>query len=632
MPERRLAIATLALAVGVAVGASSLVASVPARAAAPSTSWIRVNQVGYVASAPKRAFLLSTEPCAGTPFDLDDGGSAVTGGTAGADRGPWNAAYPHVCAIDFDGFATPGTYTLAAAGAVSPPFAIDTAANLYAPLLDDALVFYRAQRDGADVDPSVLARKPAHLHDRHASVYRIPRYKGETLQGDLARVGGPVDVAGGWFDAGDFIKFTGTTSFTVAVMLSAVRDHPSLFEDGGGPAFRAEARHGLAWLMKMWNDRRRVLYYQVGIGSGNAQVLADHDLWRLPQKDDAMTQHARRYLAHRPVFRSAPPGAKVPPSLAGRLAAVFGLCAQVWAGTPLAARCLRSGQHVFDLAKTSRVGTQVTASPVDYYREDEWRDDLEFGAVELYLGLSGPSAPPPASPHASPRYYLRQAARWADAYIHGPGDGADTFNLYDTSGLAHAELIGAMGATPGLAVSKGDLLRDLRTQLEPRRTRSASDPFNFGAYRWDAVPHTFGLVSEALAYDAATGTQRYANLARHQLDWALGANAWGSSFVVGAGTTFPHCMQHVVANLVGSTDGTPPLLLGATVDGPNGYVPGTGFFDNAVPCPAGGADPFRPFNIDGWRYVDRVSSWSTVEPTLDYTALSFLAFTRMAAS
>jgi hypothetical protein len=61
-------------------------------------------------------------------------------------------------------------------------------------------------------------------------------------------------------------------------------------------------------------------------------------------------------------------------------------------------------------------------------------------------------------------------------------------------------------------------------------------------------------------------------------------------------------------------------------------VPGTSFFDNAVPCPSGGANPFKPFNLDGWRYVDRVSSWSTVEPSLDYTALSFLAFTQMAAS
>ena len=31
----------------------------------------------------------------------------------------------------------------------------------------------------------------------------------------------------------------------------------------------------------------------------------------------------------------------------------------------------------------------------------------------------------------------------------------------------------------------------------------------------------------------------------------LGANAWGTSLIVGDGTTFPHCLHHQVANLVG---------------------------------------------------------------------------------
>ena len=110
----------------------------------------------------------------------------------------------------------------------------------------------------------------------------------------------------------------------------------------------------------------------------------------------------------------------------------------------------------------------------------------------------------------------------------------------------------------------------------------------------------------------------------------MGANAWGTSFVVGAGSTFPFCMQHQIANLRGSTDGSAPLLAGATVDGPSDYIPGAGFFDDAVACPPGGANPFAPFDLDGWRYIDRVQSWSTVEPSLDYTAMSFYAFVMLA--
>ena len=55
----------------------------------------------------------------------------------------------------------------------------------------------------------------------------------------------------------------------------------------------------------------------------------------------------------------------------------------------------------------------------------------------------------------------------------------------------------------------------------------------------------------------------------------LGTNAWGSSFIVGDGSTFPNCIQHQVANLAGALDGTSggtPVLWGAASEGPGGYA------------------------------------------------------------
>jgi endoglucanase len=602
--------------------------------AAPGTL-VRVNQVGYVSgSGSKVVFVLSSAPCAGLAFTVEDTShTVVDSGTVGADRGGWNSTFHHVCGVDLgSGVTGAGTYTVHVGSVISPSFQVAPAQTLYGGLIANALQYYVANRDGADVDGSVLERKPSHLNDRHAPVYRIPTYAGERLV-SMKKVGGTHDVSGGWFDAGDYVKFVGTTSFTVATMLTAIRDHPTLFT-GGGPAFKAEAKRGIAWLLKTWDDHRRVLYYQVGIGSGNATIQADHDVWRLPQKDDHYTGHARRFLAHRPALRVGPPGAKLPPSLAGRLAGVFGLCAQLWDGTPLATKCLRSGEHVFALAKTKHVGVQVLASPVSYYRESRWHDDLELGSAELFWALHDASSVPSSLPHTAPRYYLKASAKWARAYIDAKHNGEDTFNLYDSVGLAHPDLYRAIGAGggAGLPVSQGAILADLRAQLDPHAADAAADPFGFGASLWDPVPHAFGLVSEGLRYDQLSGTSRYAAMARAQVDWALGANAWGSSFVVGAGTTFPFCMQHEVANLVGSTDGSNPLLLGATVDGPSDYVPGPGFFGNATPCPPGGGDVFKSFDKASWRYVDRVSSWATVEPTLDYTALSFYAFVMLSGA
>jgi endoglucanase len=63
----------------------------------------------------------------------------------------------------------------------------------------------------------------------------------------------------------------------------------------------------------------------------------------------------------------------------------------------------------------------------------------------------------------------------------------------------------------------------------------------------------------------------YRAFAQQQMDFALGANGWGSSFVVGAGSTFPHCMQSEIANLAGSLTGTGDIQAGATVNGPSSY-------------------------------------------------------------
>ncbi len=45
-----------------------------------------------------------------------------------------------------------------------------------------------------------------------------------------------------------------------------------------------------------------------------------------------------------------------------------------------------------------------------------------------------------------------------------------------------------------------------------------------------------------------------------------------------------------------------------------------------VTCPPNGVDVFAPFNASKTVYKDFVQSFSTVEPAIDLTASSFLAF------
>jgi endoglucanase len=618
------------------------------RQAAPE-AYVRVNQVGYLTQEPKQALLMASGPEDGAVFSVIEQatGQRVYSAPVGPSQGGWNSLFSATYRLDFTLLRNPGVYLIEVSGPISarsPVFRVDHGSHLYAPLLSNALFFYQAQHDGANVNPAVMDRRPSHLKDRQAFVYATPIYQDDVLQGGLQRVAGPVDASGGWFDAGDYIKLVETASYTDVMMLLAVRQYPALLSgDMTRADFNAEGRYGLDWLQKMWDASSATLYYQVGIGDGNGDtILGDHDFWRLPQADDRLNAKpgdANYYVEYRPVFRAGPPGTSLSPNLAGRLAAALALCYQLYyrSDPPYASRCLSSAEMIFDLAKTEHVGQLLTAAPYDYYPEVEWRDDMELGATELYFATALGVLPPDLK-HRDPLYYLRAAASWAQAYISGPNDGADSLNLYDVSGLAHYELYRALtqaGKPAGLAVTGEALLADLKRQLDAGIRRASHDPFGLGVEYGavDATPHALGYALEAAFYDELTADGTYRTFAQQELNWVLGENAWGSSFIVGAGSLFPHCMQHQVANLAGSLDGTPPIVLGATVDGPSASAnfQGLGTLPGMRPCPPAGGDPFRQFSGKGVRYVDNVVAWPSVEPADDYAALTVLLFARLAS-
>ena len=626
------------LAIGIAFATIVLGLTVPS-SAAPVSAFVRVNQVGYPTASAKRAYLMSSVAETNATFTVTNGVAGVeSSGPIGPLLGSWSNAYPFVYALDFGAVTTPGTYSIDVSGpapASSPTFTIGSGQAVYQQALANALSFYQTERDGPGYIPGPLRTAPAHLNDQTAMTYLPPHVnQSGRFSGDLTPLGSVIDASGGWWDAGDYIKGVQTLSYTTDMLLVGVRDFPA--EMGSGSAtsdFTSEAKFGADWLLRMWDDVTRTLYFQVGIGTGNAKIVGDHDLWRLPQEDDTFggIDPRYRYIRNRPVFRAGPPEALISPNLAGRMAAAFGLCFQIYrqSDPAFANDCLLSGQHIFDLADTNPTGNLVTYLPFSFYPETEWRSDLELAAVELYFAVASGNLPA-GLPHTDPGFYLQQAAHWANAYITGPDDAADTLNLYDVSGLAHYELHNAIGQAvnpPALEVTQATLVADLKKALDNAIAQASTDPFQFGFpwSTWDTATHGTGLSVMASEYAQLTGSGAYAEWSGRWLANVLGANAWGSSFIVGDGTTFPHCLHHQVANLVGSLEGSAPVLKGAVVEGPNGTLY-AGFQTGMRNCPADDSDAFAPFNSGKAKFRDDIESFSSVEPAVDLTATSPLAF------
>jgi endoglucanase len=496
---------------------------------------------------------------------------------------------------------------------------------LYSKAIADGVAFYQVQRDGPDVIAGPTHRKPAHLNDARALVYATPNFEPDSdviTDAALTKVGGPVNVLGGWFDAGDYLKFTHSTAFGVVAMFAAERALGSAASSTLDSSLDAEAHFGTKWLDQMWDAQHKTLYLQVGIGSGNSAGTfnGDHDIWRLPQVDDADNDPADVFAAaHRPVFLAAQPGKKISPNLVGRVAAAFALAAQVDAGrdTNKALREYGQATTLYAMADTaSPPDPLVTALPNAFYPESTWRDDMELGATELALAsqaLDRNSLP-----------FLRDAARFAKGYL--ANDTGDTFNLYDTSALAHADLIRALHAAgnPSAGIVAHDLIADLERQVRTGADRAAADVFHAGGIYtdFDVDSHTFGLLTTEALYKAATGNDGFDTFATQQRNWLFGGNAWGVSFMVGEGSNYPRCMQHQVDNLA------PGRAVGAVVNGPNNvsnFEDGLGDYqDGMVKCPADGSDQYLQFSTVESRFVDDVRSWQTAEPALDMTGSAIL--------
>lgn len=656
-------------------------------AADSGSAFVRVNQIGYEAgSGPFRAYLMSTVPEPGATFRvISSTGHTIYSAAVGPLLGTWSHSKGltyNIYALDFPA-SNCGSYSISVSGpapAQSPKFAVDVPAILYSGLLLNTKFFYETERDGPDYVPNALRSAPGHLNDKHAAVYQTPPLDSNdnisTTGQPLKPTGAVIDASGGWWDAGDYMKYVETISYTLALQEIGVRDFPhqigpdapfnpaappdSISYSGnasGSPSssnFAPEAAFGIDFLLKMWNDSTKTLYYQVANSQDwdNFDLLSDYDIWRLPQADDHWDgcDASAQFICHRPVFVAGPAGSRISPNLAGRLAASFAVCYQLNHSTnpALADRCLGNAEDIFALADTSFAdpansvdsgtcasGCLLTIIPFDGYPETVWDDDMELGATELYFALRDARKPTEAA------YYLKAAAQFAQNYItriYQTGN-TDTLNLYDVSGLAHFELHRALesaGNPSGLAVTQSSIRNQFLRQVDDAIKQADSDAWGFGdAWNSDTTSHGAGISVMASEAYYLTGSPKYNTYSQRWMANILGANAWGSSFIVGDGSaTFPNCIQHQVANLAGALDGTSggtPVLWGAASEGP-ATAATSGLVSGMLLCPANGSNPFKIFNGNDGSfnrslkavYKDNMQSYSTTEPAIDLTSTSFL--------
>ncbi|MRN53779.1 glycoside hydrolase family 9 protein [Paenibacillus monticola] len=482
--------------------------------------FIRVNQVGYSPSAGKIAIVLSSTSLSGVRYDVfnSNNTSVLNGTISTASKGSWgdaggaNCAYSY--AVDFSSLNTAGSgYYIKINAYTSPAF--DISNSVYSSLSDLSMQFFKVQRCG-------------NTNPQDHGVCHTPGTN-SSIDGKPDGASGTKDFTGGWHDASDYIKFMSTIGHVTDVMLTTYIHHPEAFPapaSSGGAL--TEAKAGLDFIHKMWDNTNQILYMEVADGLDHDVENDDLDsrskTW--PQDDNTI------YGAARPVH---PCPAGTGANLAGKAAAALALGAKIW-GDPsgpsynaaLAGSYLTAAQQIYTWGKTR---TGIAGDADEFYVDTDYKDDMAWAAAELYRA-TGTAA------------YLTEAKSYCDSAGEWYNKSNTSLNWSRAYHWANYEVASLDPTYKNTATSRMNNHLNLKKNYANGQFWNTSSEPKWGTY--EAMSNN---AIEALMYQELTGITTYAVLAQQQIDYLLGRNPWGVSMLNGAGTTWFKNPRHRVTTL-----------------------------------------------------------------------------------
>jgi len=558
------------------------------------TAWIRINWLGYRPGSPKVAFWVSQATDSLQRFQLVEAatGKVVLEQPASKAYGAYGP-FRQSQRLTFTAYNKPGKYYLQAGSVRSPEFTIGE--TVYDGAADFCLRYMRQQRSGYNP----FLKDSCHTHD------------GYTMYGPMPD-STHVDVSGGWHDASDYLQYVTTSANATYHLLAAYRDFPRVFGDNHQPNglegangtadVLDEAQWGLDWLLKM-HPTDDWMFNQLGDDR-------DHQGLRLPKEDPFYGKGTER-----PVYFATgkPQGlfthknrATGVASTAGKFSSAFALGYQLFRSRNFvyAEQLWRRSQTAYTIGLQKPGVAQTAPGKAPYfYEEDNYVDDMELAAVELY--------------NASRARGKRAADYLNSSYAYGliepvtPWIGTDTarhYQWYPFINIGHYELAKRLTDS-----RRQHIIGFYRSGIEKVWQKAQQNAFSRGIpFIWCSNNLTVSFAIQCYWYRKLTGDSRYLALEQACFDWLFGCNPWGTSFVYGLPSwgdtpTDPHSAFTRIGKFP---------IDGGLVDGP---VYGS-IYKNLLGLKLSEPDEYAAFQSDLVVYHDDFGDYSTNEPTMDGTA------------
>jgi len=541
-----------------------------AGAMAASTPAIKLNQLGFLPASQKLAVVQAGN--AARFAVLDASGNKVFEGDLGAPA-TWDASGENVRLADFSALRTPGTYRLQVAGLpASAPFPVG--ADAYRELDAGAIRAYTLNRASIALTPAVAgayARAAGHPDTRveiHPSAASNKRPAGTIISSPK-----------GWYDAGDYNKYIVNSGISTYTLLAAYEHFPGWFdklalrlpESGNGlPDLLNEALWNLEWMATMQDPEDGGVYHKLTNKVFDGMVMPDQATGPryVVQKNTAATLDfaatmaaASRVLAP---FDSQQPG---------RSARYLAAAEAAWAWAK---------------AHPALLYKQPADVSTGDYGDKSVDDEFAWAAAEL-LATTGKDV------------YRAQA-------LAGGGNAAQT-----EPGWADVRMLGWVTlARPHARMAPADaaaVRQPLLANADKLVARWQASPYRVSMVRKDFVWGSNAVIlNQAMMLVAAYRAEprpAYLQAAQSALDYVLGRNGPGMSFVTGFGNTstmHPHHRPSVA-------DGIEAPVPGWLAGGPN---PGQ---QDKKGCQA----PY-PSSLPALSYLDDACSYASNEVAINWNA------------
>jgi endoglucanase len=430
----------------------------------------------------------------------------------------------------------------------------------YTEALQKSLYFYDAQRSGD-------------LPDN----YRV-EWRGDSALKDGSDVG--KDLAGGWYDAGDRIKFSRTIAYTVSMLSWGYLKTPDVYQASGQQPYLLDSvKWATDYLIKAFTNTNAGSYeFYTQVGSMGSGPRDDHNNWVAAEVIDQVTD--------RPSYKinTATPDS----SIAGTTAAAFAAASVMFRQTGNAAYAdllLDRAEKMFDFADRYRginqqlkpngtldspsvgVNTSTPYTDITYY------DELLWGSTWVHRAKL-----------AQNNGYGNQYLTRAEAIYNDPNAGIIRGNFVEPQSWQWVDK-GAkviLAELTGKAVYKTEVQNYLdywTIGYNNRQIQSSPGGLAWQS-QWGSLRFATTQSFIALAYsDQITDPglkQRYLDFARAQVNYALGDNPYNRSYVLGFGSNPMQSVHHSTA--FGRADGwdsfnsaTKPrhILYGGLLGGPD---------------------------------------------------------------